>query len=86
MDSMNPQQVVVVTRLAAAREAEKRKGDDGILANITADDVVGEVELESRFGEEKVEGSKGQQESVEDDKYFVQLASREPEKEKGPWY
>lgn len=76
MDSMNPQ-VVVVTRLKAAREAEKRKGDDGILVNTTTetenekiDMLVEDSEIESRLENENKE-----------DKLFVKLNSRVPSKE-----
>lgn len=81
MDSMSPQQVVVVTRLKG-REAEKRKGEDGIVANITGADV-GAVEEEPKFEEINAEDTDGE---VNDDKYFVKLASKEPAEEAGLVY
>lgn len=71
---MSPQQVVVVTRLKA-REAEKRKGEDGIVANVTGADIVQEVEAESWFDDVNAEDTDGE---VRDDKNFVKLASKEP--------
>lgn len=83
MDSMNPQ-VVVVTRVKAAREAEKRKGDDGILVNTTTAvagegvDLVEEMSVvESRL-EEATDNDDGKEEKVGSDKYFVKLVNRQP--------
>lgn len=80
---MNPQ-VVVVTRVKAAREAEKRKGDDGILVNTTAAgegiDLVEGSDVESRLEEEDNGG--GKEEGIERNKYFVKLVNREPSNKK----
>lgn len=82
MDSMNPQ-VVVVTRVKAAREAEKRKGDDGIVVNATTAvagegvDLVEGGDVESRL-EEATDDDDGKEEKVGSDKYFVKLVNRQP--------
>lgn len=86
MDSMSQQQVVVVTRLKA-REAEKRKGDDGILANVTGKDVT--VKPDEEFDvdqDEMIAESKNdyRQEAEVDDKHFVKLISKQPAKEVWP--
>lgn len=87
MDSMNPQQVVVVTRLRA-REAEKRKGEDGIIANFTSTDIVTEeIETESKNEEIMAEDEEAvAEDEVRDDKYFVKLTSKEPSKDVYPMY
>lgn len=65
---MTPQQVVVVSRVKTPREAENRKGDEGILANVSGgedplgfdgweDGVAGEAGEDKRYV--KVEGLRG---------------------------